>query len=63
MRGLAVLLALLSGGCSLVALTEQLESRQVQSCIYTLGFVMPFYAVHIISATGGMTVQECHTLR
>lgn len=58
-----LLLTLLTGGCSLAALTEQLESRQVQSCVYTWGFLTPFYAVRVVSATGGMTVHECHGLR
>lgn len=60
--GLSLLLVVVCGGCGLAALTAQLETRHVQSCIYTFGFLTPFHAVRIITATGGATVQQCHGL-
>lgn len=54
---------LLSGGCTLASVTEQLTARQAQSCVYTFGFLSPFYAVRTITATGGATIEQCHTMR
>ena len=60
---LGVVLMVLSGGCALPLTTEQMNERHVQSCIYTWGFLSPFYVVRTISATGGLTIEDCHKIR
>ena len=60
---LLLLLAIFPSGCGLAALTTHLETHQVRSCIYTLGFLTPFHAVRTITVTGGMSMDQCHALR
>jgi hypothetical protein len=63
---LAVLvgLCLCFTGCvwKLDHVTEALEKRHIQSCIITIGFPWPFTLVHIITATGGATIDDCSVL-
>jgi hypothetical protein len=59
-----LLLTLFIGGCTwkLDHVTEALERRHIQSCIITIGFPWPFTLVHIVTATGGATIEDCSVL-
>jgi hypothetical protein len=65
--GMAVLLfgaVLACTGCAGVAsLAADLETRHVQSCIYTSGAYGLFASASILTATGGATLEECQRLR
>jgi hypothetical protein len=65
MRGLLVYgCVTLMNGCTwkLDHITEALERRHIQSCIITIGFPWPFTLVHIVTATGGATIEDCGLL-
>lgn len=53
----------LESGCTLASMASHLNERDVKSCIYMLGFVGPFQAVRSVTATGGMTLEECAGFR
>jgi hypothetical protein len=50
-----LLLCLLLAGCH-GALVDALETRHVASCIWFTG---PLGMSHVVTATGGMSLQEC----
>lgn len=58
-----LLVCLLCTGCGLTKLADSLNERKVQSCIYTSGFLSPFQIAKTITATGGVTVEQCHEFR
>jgi hypothetical protein len=62
--GVLLLVGLLCGGCfwRLDKMTEALNERHVQSCIWSAGFPWPFEYLRIITVTGGMTMAECADL-
>jgi hypothetical protein len=59
-----LLLSLLWGvtGCmfwGLDTFADNLNARQVRSCIESVGFPWPFTLVRIVTVTGGATFEEC----
>jgi hypothetical protein len=56
-----LLSCLLCTGCfsHMDAVTVALETRQVQSCITTIGFPWPFIFTKIVTVTGGADIHTC----
>jgi hypothetical protein len=61
--GLLLWLALLLGCADMRSLIEDLNTRQVTSCIWAAGSYGPFMGVQLLTATGGATLEQCRTLR
>jgi hypothetical protein len=60
----AILVCLVLAGClGLGGLADTMNDRQVRSCIYSIGFVGPFVVAQTITATGGVTLEECYRMR
>lgn len=56
-------LALLLSGCTtqrIDHLAAALNERNVQSCIVITGSYAMFVGIHLVTATGGATLEQCH---